>query len=118
MLGQFDDRLDHRLEMAVGEHDGAQHVVFGQFLDLGLDHHHRVVGAGDDQVELALRHLVEGRVEHVFAVDEADAGGADRAHEGRAGERQGGGGGDQGDDVGIVLQVVGQHGDDDLGLVA
>ena len=47
VLGQFDDRLDHRLEAAMGEHDAAQHLLFGQFLDLGLDHHHRVLGAGD-----------------------------------------------------------------------
>ena len=33
-------------------------------------------------------------------------------------KRQRGGGGDQREDVGIVLHVVRQHGDDDLGLVA
>ena len=64
------------------------------------------------------RHLVDLRIEHVFVVDEADAGGADRAHERRAGQRQRGGGGDHGDDVGIVLQVVRQHGDDHLGIAA
>ena len=58
------------------------------------------------------------RVEHVLAVDVADAGGADRAHEGHAGERQRGRGADHADDVGVVLEVVRQHGDDDLGLVA
>ena len=75
-------------------------------------------GAGDDEVELALGHLVELRIEHVFVVDEADAGGADRAHERRAGQRQRGGGRDHRDDVGIVLQVVRQHGDDHLGVAA
>ena len=101
----------------VGEHHAAQDFVFDQFLDLGLDHHHGVVGAGDDQVHPAVLHLVERRVEHVLAVDEADAGAADRAHEGRAGDHQGGGGGDQGDDVGIVLEVVGEHGADHLHFV-
>ena len=95
---------------AVAEHHGAEHHLLGQLLGLGLDHQHRVRGAGDDQVELALRHLVDRRVEHVLAVDEADAGGADRAHERHARERQRGGGGDHRHDVGIVLQVVRQHG--------
>ena len=47
----------------------------------------------------------------------ADARGADRAHEGHAGDGQGGRGGDHGDDVGIVLEVVLQHGADDLDFV-
>ena len=67
---------------------------------------------------MALDHLVELRIEHVFVVDEADAGAADRAHERRAGERQRGGGRHHGDDVGIVLQIVRQHGDDDLRVAA
>ncbi len=118
VFGQFDDRLDHRLEAAVGEHHPAQDLVFGQLLDFGFDHHHRVFGAGDDEIHpVALAQLVEGRVEHIFAVDEADAGGADRAHERHARKGQGGGGGDHGDDIGIVLQVVGQDRDDHLGLM-
>ena len=118
LLGQLDDRLDHRLEVAVAEHHGAEHDVFGQLLGFRLDHQHGVGGAGDDEIELGLDHFVERRVEHVFVVDEADARRADRAHEGRAGKRQRGGGGDHRQDVGIVFQVVRQHGDDDLGLVA
>ena len=102
----------------MGEHDAAQHFVLAQFLDLGLDHHHRVVGAGDDEVHaVVLAQLVEGRVEHVLAVDEADARGADRAHERHAGDRQRRRGRDHGHDVGIVLQVVRQHGHDDLRLM-
>ena len=54
------------------------------------------------------------RVEHVFVVDEADARGADRAHEGRARQRQRRRGGDQRQDVGIVFQIVRQRGDDHL----
>ncbi len=89
-----------------------------QLLGFRFDHQHGVGGAGDDEVELALRHLVERRVEHVFVVDEADARGADRAHEGRARQRQRGGGGDHREDVGIVLEIVRQSGDDHLRLAA
>ena len=118
LLGELDDGLDHRLEVPVAEHHGAEHDLFGQLLGFRFHHQHRVVGAGDDEVELAFRHLVERRIEHVFVVDEADARAADRAHEGRAGQRQRGGGRDHRDDVGIVLHVVRQHGDDHLGVAA
>ena len=118
LLGQLDDRLDHRLEVAVTEHHGAEHDVFVQLLGFRFHHQHGVGGAGDDQVELGFDHLVERRVEHVFVIGEADAGGADRTLERRARNRQRRGGGDQRQNVGIVLHVMRQHGDDDLGLVA
>ena len=60
LLGELDDRVDHRLHRAVGEHDGAEHLVFRQLLGFGFDHHHRVAGAGDDQVELAFGDLRPG----------------------------------------------------------
>ena len=65
-----------------------------------------------------LGHLVERRIENIFAVDEADARGADRAHEGRAGKGERGGCRDQRDDIGIVFQVVRERRHDHLGFVA
>ncbi len=115
---QIDDRLDHRLEMPVAEHHGTEHDVFGELLGFQLHHQHGVLRAGDDEVELALGHLVDGRVENVFAVGEADAGAADRAHEGRTGERERGGSGDHRDDVGIIFLVVRERGDDHLRVAA
>ena len=102
----------------MAEHDGAEHDVFVQLLGFRFHHQHGVGGAGDDEIEIALGHLVERRVEHVFVVGEADAGGADRAHERSARKRQRGGSRDQRQDVGVVLQIVRQRRDDDLGLVA
>jgi len=86
---------------------------------LGFRFHHqnRVRRAGDDEIEIAFDHLVDHRVELVFAVDVADARAADRTHEGQARNRQGGGNRDHRDDVGIVLHVVADDGDDDLRLV-
>ncbi len=84
LLGQLDDRPDHRLEVAVSEHHGAKHDVFVQLPGFRLDHQHGVGGAGDDQVEVAFGHFVERGIENVFIVGEADAGRADRAHERRA----------------------------------
>ena len=119
VLGQFDDRLDHRLDAAVGEHHAAQHLVFVQFLDLGFDHHHRVVGAGDHQVHAVGRSFIWSRVglSTYSPSMKPTRARADRAHERHAGEGQRRGGGDHGDDVGIVLEVVGEHGDDHLRLV-
>ena len=102
----------------MAEHDGAEHVVLGKLLGLRFDHQHGVGGAGDDEVELQFGQLVDLRVEDEGAVDQADAGAADRAHEGHAGDGQRGRGGDHGDDVGIVLEVVREHGRDDLRLAA
>ncbi len=116
LLGELDDRVDHRLHALVAEHDGAEHVVLGELMRLQLDHQDGVAGAGDNQVELRFGQFVNARVEDEGAGDEADAGAADRAHEGQAGNGQRGRGGDHGDDVGIVLKVVAEDGGDDLGL--
>ena len=104
--------------MPVSEHHRAEHDVFVEFLGFRFDHQHGVGGAGDHEVELGFDHFVERGVEHVFVVDEADPCRTDRALEGRAGDGQRRGGGDQSENVGIVLHVMRQHGDDDLGLVA
>ena len=117
LLGELDDRADHRLEVPVSEHHGAEHDVFVEFLGFQLHHQHGVGGAGDDEVELGFDHFVERRVEHIFVVDEADAGCADRTLERRARQRQRGGRRHHRQNVGIVLHVVRQHGHDHLGLV-
>ena len=104
--------------MPVSEHHRTEHDVFVEFLGFRFHHQHGIGGAGDDEVELGVGHLVQRRVEHVFVVDEADAGGADRALERRAGQRQRRGSGDHRQNVGIVFHVMRQHGDDDLGFVA
>ena len=118
LLGELDDRVDDRLEVAVTEHHGAEHDVFVQLLGFRFHHQHGVGGAGDDEVELGVDHLVERRVEDELVIGEADARCADRALEGRAGQGQRGRRGHQRDDIRIVLHVVRQHGDDHLGLVA
>ena len=118
LLGEIDDRVDDRLEVAVAEHHGAEHDLFAQLLGFQFHHQHGVGGAGDDQLELGVGHFVERRVENVFVVHEADARGADRALEGHARQRQRGGSRHHRHHVGIVLHVVRQHGDDHLGFIA
>ncbi len=118
LLGQFDDRVDHRLEVPVSEHHRAEHDVFVEFLGFRFHHQHGISRAGDDQVELGFDHFVERRVEDIFVIDEADAGRADRTLEGSARQRQGGRRSHQRHDVGIVFHVVRQDGHDHLGFVA
>ncbi len=102
----------------MAEHHGAEHHVLGQLLGLGFDHQHAFLRAGDDEVEIRLRHLLDLRVELVLAVDIADARGSDRPHERDAGNGERRRRADQGDDVGVVLHVMRQHRADDLRLVA
>src|SRR6476661_5797062 len=58
--------------------------------------------ASDSTIITALGDLGRARVEDIFAVLEADAGGADRAHEGDARDGEGSRGGDHRQDVGLV----------------
>ena len=101
----------------MAEHDRLGHHVLGQDLGARLDHHDRVAGAGDDQVELRLVELAVRRVEDELAVDAADAHGADRALERDLADRQRGRRGDRAEDVGVVLVVRGEDRDDDLDVV-
>ncbi len=116
-LGKLDDRLDHRLDRLVAEHDGAEHHVLGQLLRLRFDHQHALGRAGDDEVEPRHVGLVDLGIEHVLPVDIADAAAADGPEERNAGQGQRRRRADHGDDIGIVLEIVRQHCADDLRLV-
>ena len=112
---QVDDQVDHRLHRRMAELHSAQHFGLGQLIGFRFHHHHGVFGAGNDQIKPLLGvaaqflHVVDRRVQHVFAVREADAGRTDWPHEGNAGNRQGGRGRDHGDDIGFIVQIVAQH---------
>ena len=111
---------DHLL----GDLRGAGLVVVPRLLGAaGLDHHDGDVvtdaAPGDDELEGALLHLLEGGVRDpraVVAVGEAH--GADRALERDARDRQRRGGAVDGEHVVGVLLVGAHDRDDDLGLVA
>ncbi len=117
LFGQFDDRIDHRLHALVCKTERLEHLLFAELFHFRLDHHDGVGGAGDDEIEIAGLHLLNGRVQHRLAVDPADAAGGDRAHERNAGNGQRGGGGDHGQQIGFVFIVPAQHRDDHLYFV-
>ena len=82
-----------------------------------FDHQHGSFRAGDDEVQRRRRELGLGRVQHVLAVDVADARGADRAIERNAREHQRGRSADHGRDVGIDLGIDRHDRRDDLHFV-
>jgi hypothetical protein len=101
----------------VAEQDRLGHHVLGQELRAGLDHHDRVAGAGDDQVELRSLELAVRRVDDELAVDPADTDRRDRAEERDLADRQGGRRGDGPEHVGVVLLVGREDRDDELDVV-
>ena len=99
-------------------HDGAEHHFFRKLLGFGFNHQHCVRRTGNHEIEDGVLHLVERRVENVFAVNVADAGAAHRAHERHARERQRRRGRNHRDDIRIVLEIVAENRHHDLRVVA
>ena len=65
-----EELLLHVAERADGllrEHEGGEHVLFGDLLRAGLEHVDGVLGAGDHEVEIGILGLVEGRVDDELA---------------------------------------------------
>jgi hypothetical protein len=81
-------------------HHAAEHDVFGKLLGLRFHHHHRIVRARDDEVEIAGFDLLEARIQDIFAVLIADARRSDRTHERNTGDGESGGSGDHRQHVG------------------
>ena len=107
-----------RPDLLVGDLERLEHRLLVDLLGAGLDHRDGLGGAGDDQVELRLLGLLQGRVDDELVAHQADAHGADRAGEGHLREHQRGGRAVEGEDVERVDLVHRQDRRDDLGLVA
>ena len=120
LAARFDQLVDHadgRLLLLVAEHDGAQHHFLGQLVRFRFHHQHGGFGARDDEVQRRRRELGLGRIEHVLAVDIADARGADRAVERNAREHERRRGADHRRNVRIDLRIDRHDGGDDLHFV-
>ena len=74
-----------------------------------LDHHDRVGRAADDQVDVAELELLEGRVQNPVSLDPPTRTRGDRTVPGHRREAERERGGDDAEDVGIVLLVGGEH---------
>src|SRR6266550_6255174 len=106
------------LDALLRERESLNEEVLGDLVRAGLHHHDRVARAGDDEVELALEHLLDRRVERELAVHRADANAADRSLERSVRERQRRRRRVHGKDVVVVFLIRGPGGDDDLNVVA
>ncbi len=76
------------LDLFVGELDGFEHVVLGNFLHLTLDHHDVLFGCGDHQFEVGALHGLEAGVDDELSVDAADTHFGDRSLEREVGRCQ------------------------------
>ena len=117
LLDQLVDRFDHRLHLLVPEDDRAQHDFFRQLVRFGLDHQHRGFRARDDEIELRARELGLGRIQHVRAVDVANACRADRTVERNPRQRDRRRSPDQRRDIRIDFRIHRHDGRDDLHVV-
>ena len=117
LLLQLLHRGDELLDLAVGDVERVEDLGLGDAVGAGLDHQDRLVGAGDDQVELELRVVLLGGVDDEVAVELADPHRADVGGDRDRGDRQRRGGAVHGEDV-VGVDLVHRHRDrDQLGLV-
>ena len=72
---------DELLDAAVSDRQSFERVGFGDFERASLDHHDRVLRGGEDDVHVAVRELLESRVEDPVLLDATDANASDRTHE-------------------------------------
>src|SRR5947207_3968096 len=107
---------DERLQRLVRGEERLEQQRLGDHTGAALDHDDRVTAARDDDVHVAGRELAGGRVDDEPAVQPPDAHGRDRAAPRDVGEDERSRGAEQGEDVGVVLPVVREHGGDHLGL--
>ena len=115
---QLIDRLDDNLHFLVSEQHCAQHLVFGQFLGLGLHHQYCILGSRNHHIELAVFQLLIGRVEEVaLRFIEANTRATDWAIERTTGNRQRRRCTDHGGDIRIDMLVCRYHGTDDLHFI-
>ena len=99
------------------EQHGTEHHGLGQHLGFGLDHQHRVLGAGDDEIELRGFQFSRRRIEDVVAILVTNFGSTDRAEERNTGQRQRCRRAEQCRDVAVDFRVQRHHRRNDLDFV-
>ncbi len=102
----------------MGELNGLQHGVFQDLLGPGFNHHNALGGPHHGNVEHALPQLGIRGVHHKLAFQQAHAHRAHRPQKWKIGEGQRAGGRVDGQDIGVVLGVGGEHQGDHLGFIA
>jgi hypothetical protein len=117
---QFGERAlgaDKPPALLVREGNRLEHRVLRHLEGPGLDHHHRVFGRGDDQVERAPIEIGKARVHDQTAVDEPDAHRAEGPQERDPGHAHRRGCAVHRQDARVVLLIRGDRERDQLDLV-
>ena len=96
------------------EHDAGKKGLFGKLVGFAFDHHDRVIGAGDDHLDVGALEIVEARIDDKLAIDVADANRADRTFERNLRNRQCRRSADDREDGRIVDLIGREHRVDDL----
>ena len=98
-------------DRVVGDVEGVEHLGLGDLGRARLDHEDRVLGAGDDQVELGrVEEVLLARVDDEVALDLADAHRADGRGDRDVGDHERGGRAVHGQDV-VRVDVIDRHRD-------
>ena len=117
LLREVVDQCDDLLDRGVRGVEGFDRLLLGDFLGAGLDHHQAVFAAGDDEVELAFLPLLERRIDDVLPVDQTDPDAGDRLFKRDLRDRERRRRARDGEHVGVVLRIGGEHERDDLRFV-
>ena len=115
--GKVIDRFDLHLHLLMREQNRAQHLIFGQFGRLRLDHEHRILRARNHHVELRALQGFEQRIQQVKVVCESHTIRADWSGKRYAGNRQRCGRPNHGNDVWVDLSIRRHYCGDDLHFV-
>ncbi len=99
------NETDDGLHLLVAVKHGVEHDALAESIGFRLDHQHRVLGAGDNQIERRLLELREGGIQDELAVDVADPRRTDGPVERHARERHRRRGADHGRDVRVDLGI-------------
>ena len=96
----------------------AEHLIFRQLIGFGFNHHHRIFGAGHNQIQALLRvlaqvvHVINCWIENIFTINKAHTRACDWAHEWCARNGQSRRGRDHRNHVRVIDQVMRQNGTD------
>ena len=101
----------------MAEYDCAQHHLLRQLGSFRFHHEHRVLGAGDDEVQFARFELRHRRIEHELAIDVSHARRTDGAVERYTRERERGRAPDERCNVRVYFGIDRHDGGNDLHLV-
>ena len=115
---QIHDQINHRLDLLMCKSNRAEHLIFRQLIGFGFNHHHRIFGAGHNQIQALLRvlaqvvHVINCWIENIFTIDKAHTRACDWAHEWCSRNGQSRRGRDHRNHVRVIDQVMRQNGTD------